>query len=249
MSSPAAESTVDPAEVAKFEAIADSWWDPEGAFRPLHRFNPVRLAYLRATIARRFDRPATGPLPFTGLRVLDVGCGGGLLAEPMARLGALVTGIDASARNIAVAAHHAARDGVDVTYRHATVEALVDEAARFDVVLSMEVVEHVAAPDKFVADCARLVAPGGLLVAATLNRTAESFLKAIVGAEYVLRWLPRGTHDWRRFVKPADLARWLRGAGLVVAEARGVAYAPLAGRFTLTTDLAVNYMMVAVKEP
>ncbi len=240
-------SSISPDEVAKFAAMAASWWDPTGPFKPLHKFNPVRLAYLRDKILANFALPAEAPLPFKGLRLLDIGCGGGLLTEPMARLGAKVTGIDATQKNISVASLHAAESGLDIDYRCTTAEALVAEGVTFDVVLTMEVVEHVADPAPFIADCARLVAPGGICFAATLNRTAKSFAMAIVGAEYVLGWLPRGTHSWSKFVKPSELARWLRDAGLDLGEVTGVGYSPISDRFSLSRDVGVNYMMVATR--
>lgn len=240
-------SSISPDEVAKFAAMAASWWDPTGPFKPLHKFNPVRLAYLRQKIGAHFGLPDDGPLPFKGLRLLDIGCGGGLLAEPMARLGASVVGIDATSKNISVAALHAAQNGLEIDYRNATAEALVAAGEKFDVVLTMEVVEHVADPAPFIADCAQLTAPGGICFAATLNRTAKSFAMAIVGAEYVMRWLPRGTHSWSKFVKPSELARWFRDAGLDLGEVTGVGYNPLADSFALSRDVGVNYMMVATR--
>ncbi|BBK36231.1 ubiquinone biosynthesis O-methyltransferase [Allostella sp. ATCC 35155] len=243
-------STVDPAEVARFAAIADEWWDPDGKFRPLHRFNPVRLEWLRNRIAARFGR-ATGDLrPLAGLRLLDIGCGGGLLAEPMARLGAVVTGIDAAERNVEVARIHAERMGLAIDYRFATAEELVAAGERFDVVLNMEVVEHVADRDAFLDACSALVAPGGLMAIATLNRTAKAWLLAIAGAEYVLGWLPRGTHEWRKFVRPSEIVAALRRNGLSVAAMTGVAYDPLRARWTLAPrDLDVNYMLAATRPP
>ncbi|MGE0718567.1 MAG: bifunctional 2-polyprenyl-6-hydroxyphenol methylase/3-demethylubiquinol 3-O-methyltransferase UbiG [Alphaproteobacteria bacterium] len=244
-----AASTVDPAEVARFAAIAEEWWDPDGKFRPLHRFNPVRLEWLRDRIAARFGRDVMADRPLAGLRLLDIGCGGGLLAEPMARLGADVTAIDAAERNVAVARLHAAQMGLAIDYRHAAAEELVAAGERFDVVLTMEVVEHVADRETFLAAAAALVAPGGMMALATLNRTPKAWLLAIVGAEYVLRWLPRGTHEWRRFVKPSEAAGALRRAGLTVATVTGVAYDPLRDRWRLAADdLDVNYMLAATRD-
>ena len=240
-------SSINPDEVAKFAAMAAQWWDPTGPFKPLHKFNPVRLAYLRRKIDAHFGLSEEAALPFKDLRLLDIGCGGGLLAEPMARLGATVTGIDATAKNIAVASLHAEQNDLDIAYRCATAEQLVAEGAQFDVVLTMEVVEHVADPGPFIADCSRLLAPGGICFAATLNRTAKSFAMAIVGAEYVLGWLPRGTHSWSKFVKPSELARWFRESGLDLEELSGVGYNPLSDSFALTRDVGVNYMMVATR--
>jgi 2-polyprenyl-6-hydroxyphenyl methylase/3-demethylubiquinone-9 3-methyltransferase len=238
-------SSVDPAEVARFAALADDWWDPEGRFKPLHRFNPVRLGYIRDRLVGHFGRDPAALAPFEGLRVLDVGSGGGLIAEPMARLGATVTGIDATDKNVRVSALHAARSGLAIDYRCATAEELVARGERFDVVLTLEVVEHVAAVEPFVADCARLLAPGGALIAATLNRTAKAWALAIVGAEYILGWLPRGTHQWNKFVRPAELVGALRRNRLEVAALTGVRYDPLAGTWSLSDDLAVNYMVYA----
>ncbi len=240
----AAGASVDPAEIAKFTAMAEAWWDPQGKFRPLHRLNPVRLAYIRDSCAARFKRDAKGPRSLAGLSLVDIGCGGGLLCEPLARLGARVTGIDAGARNIAIAQNHARDSELEIDYREATAESLAAAGERFDVVLSMEVVEHVADPAGFLASCAQLVAPGGLLIVATLNRTAKSFAFAIVGAEYLLRWLPRGTHDWRRFLRPSEMAGMIRPQGLTLGEAIGVVYSPLGDNWRLSTsDLDVNYML------
>jgi 2-polyprenyl-6-hydroxyphenyl methylase/3-demethylubiquinone-9 3-methyltransferase len=241
----AKSATVDSAEIAKFSAMADAWWDPAGAFKPLHRLNPVRLAYIRDAATRRFERDPSAPLPLSGLRVLDIGCGGGLLAEPLSRMGAEITGIDASERNIGIARAHALQSGARVTYFACAVEDLAGREAGFDLVLAMEVVEHVADVGAFVATSAGLVRPGGLLLIATLNRTAKAFALAIVGAEYVLRWLPRGTHDWRKFVKPSELASALRPTGLAVSRLTGVTYNPLIDHWSLSRDLDVNYMMEA----
>jgi 2-polyprenyl-6-hydroxyphenyl methylase/3-demethylubiquinone-9 3-methyltransferase len=237
-------TSVDPAEIAKFAAMAEAWWDPEGKFRPLHRLNPTRLAYIRDAAAARFGRDPVGPKPLADLRLIDIGCGGGLLCEPLTRLGARVTGLDAGERNIAIAGAHAQESELDIDYRNATAEDVEAGGERFDIVLSMEVVEHVSDPAGFMAACAGLVAPGGLLITATLNRTAKSFALAIVGAEYLLRWLPRGTHDWRRFLRPSELAALVRPRGLSLAEAMGVVYSPLADKWRLDPgDLDVNYML------
>jgi len=241
-------ASVDEAEVAKFAAMAEAWWDPDGKFRPLHRFNPVRLAYIRDRLCERFARDPKAQRPLEGLRLLDVGCGGGLLSEPLARLGAAVTGLDAAAENIRVAALHAEESGLTIDYRHLSVEELAAGAARFDAVLNMEVVEHVADVGSFLAASAGVVRPGGMMFLATLNRTPKAFFMAIVGAEYLLRWLPRGTHDWRRFQRPSELAAALRRAGLEIEEVTGVAYNPLTDGWRLAPrDLDVNYMMLAVK--
>jgi 2-polyprenyl-6-hydroxyphenyl methylase/3-demethylubiquinone-9 3-methyltransferase len=240
-----APSSVDPDEVARFGALAEEWWDPNGRFRPLHEFNPVRLAFIRDRLVGHFARDPHSLTPLAGLKLLDIGCGGGLVAEPMARLGAMVVGIDATARNIGIAREHAARAGLAIDYRHATAEALVAAGERFDAVLNLEVVEHVAAPEPFIGACAQLLAPGGAMIVATLNRTARAWALAIVGAEYVLGWLPRGTHRWDKFVRPAELAAALRRHGLAVAELTGVRFDPFRREWSLSRDLAVNYMVYA----
>lgn len=237
--------TVDDDEVARFSALAEAWWDPDGDFAPLHRFNPVRLGYIRDRLCTHFGRGGGNLRPFEGLEMLDVGCGGGLIAEPLARLGASVTGIDASARNIAVAAAHAGEMGLTIEYRETTAEALAATGARFDVVLALEIVEHVADIGLFLDSCAALMRPDGALVLATLNRTPKSFLFAIVGGEYVLRWLPRGTHSWGKFVRPSEIADGLARGGLAIDDITGVTYHPLAGDWRLGRDVAVNYMLLA----
>lgn len=241
----ARRTTIDAGEVERFSALAAEWWNPNGKFRPLHKFNPVRLAYIRDQVAARFGRDPHAAKPFEGLRFLDIGCGGGLLCEPMARLGAEMVGADASATNIEVARLHAAEAGVSIDYRATTAEALADAGERFDVVMAMEVVEHVADVGLFLARAAEMVKPGGLLVAATLNRTKRSFALAIVGAEYVLGWLPRGTHDWQRFVTPEELQEALEAGGLRVLAREGVTFNPLADEWRRSSDLSVNYMMAA----
>jgi 2-polyprenyl-6-hydroxyphenyl methylase/3-demethylubiquinone-9 3-methyltransferase len=233
--------------VARFSALAADWWNPHGKFKPLHRFNPVRLAYLRDRLVAHFRRDARAARPLAGLTLLDIGCGGGLLAEPLTRLGAAVTGIDASHTTIEAARLHAAQMGLTIDYRETTAEALQAAGERFDVVLSMEVVEHVADRPAFLAAAASLLNPGGAMVVATLNRTTRSYALAIVGAEYVLGWLPRGTHDWRKFVKPAELTAELEAAGLTIFEVAGVSYSPLSDRWRLGTDTSVNYMVLATK--
>lgn len=242
------ESTVDQGETAKFAAMAEEWWDPAGKFAPLHKFNPVRLAFLRDQICERFSRDPRSTRPLEGLTLADIGCGGGLLSEPMARLGATVTGVDAVERNVAVARAHAESVGVAVDYRRDTVEAMMARSEAYDVVLNMEIVEHVADVELFLQASAALVKPGGMMFIATLNRTLKAFGLAIVGAEYILGWLPRGTHDWKRFVRPSELAAPLRRAGLQMNEITGVAYNPLKDKWSLAPrDLDVNYMAVAVK--
>jgi 2-polyprenyl-6-hydroxyphenyl methylase/3-demethylubiquinone-9 3-methyltransferase len=241
----ASDPTVDPREVARFAALAEEWWDANGKFAPLHRFNPVRLAFIRDRLAALKRRDPLGDKPLRGLRVLDVGCGGGLVCEPLARLGAQVTGIDAGEQNARAAAAHAQAQGLAVDYRFAAAADLVAKGETFDAVLSLEVVEHVADRRAFLKDCAALVAPGGVLILATFNRTLKSFLLGIVAAEYALGWLPRGTHDWNRFVRPSELAADLRAAGMGISDLKGVSYNPITDRFALTSDVDVNYMAVA----
>ena len=239
-------STASGEEITHFDRLADAWWDPRGEFRSLHQLNPVRVAYIRDTVARHFGRDPSAIPPLAGLSVIDIGCGGGLVAEALTRLGARVTGIDASAELLRVAEVHARREGLDIRYRCAAPEDPASAGERFDAVLALEVVEHVADLDRFVAACAALRAPGGVMVFATLNRTLKSLALAKVGAEYVLRWLPAGTHDWRKFVRPSELAAILRRHGLDVAELTGVTYDPLRRSWSLSRDLGVNYMGVAV---
>ncbi len=240
-----ASGTVDDGEVARFTAMAEAWWDPAGKFKPLHRFNPVRLAFMRRVLAAHFGRDPQAPRPFEGLRLVDVGCGGGLLSEPMARMGFAVTGLDAGDRNIGIARAHAQQSGVAVDYRVGGPESLDGE--QFDVVLSMEVVEHVADRPHFLALTAGLVRPGGAMIGATLNRTAKSYALAVIGAEYILRWLPPGTHDWRKFVKPSEFCAALRQSGIDVREMRGMSYSPLSGDWRETMDLDVNYILFGAK--
>ncbi len=242
-----AGGTVDAAEVARFDALAGTWWDSAGPMRALHRFNPVRVAYIRDEAARVFGRDPQAAAPLEGLDVIDIGCGGGVLSEPLARLGATVTGLDPAERNIAVAQAHAAAEGLPIDYRSETIEAVAAAGGRFDVVLAMEVVEHVADVPAFLAAAAATVRPGGLLVVATLNRTLRAFALAIVGAEYVLRWLPRGTHDWEKFVTPDELARAIEASGLAVTDRTGVVYDPLRDRWRAAPDLSVNYMVSATR--
>ncbi|MCU0826389.1 MAG: bifunctional 2-polyprenyl-6-hydroxyphenol methylase/3-demethylubiquinol 3-O-methyltransferase UbiG [Tabrizicola sp.] len=241
-------TTVDPGEVAKFEAMAAEWWDPQGKFKPLHMLNPCRLDYITSQIAGEFGRDLAGPLPFKGLRILDIGCGGGLLSEPMARLGAEVVGADAAARNIPVAQVHAAQSGLNIDYRHTTAEDLAAAGEAFDVVLNMEVVEHVADPQAYLTACQMLLKPGGLMICSTLNRNPKSFAMAIVGAEWVMRWLPKGTHDWRKFITPDELYALIEKAGLRPVDRKGMVFNPLTWRWSLSArDLSCNYVTASVK--
>ena len=243
-----AAGTVDPAEVAKFEAMAAEWWNPGGKFKPLHMLNPCRLDYIVDQIAAEFGRDPKSPRPFAGLRLLDIGCGGGLLAEPMARLGADVVGVDAAPRNIPVAALHAAQSELVIDYRHGAAEDLAAAGERFDVVLAMEIIEHVSDPPAFLAACRDLLKPGGLLICSTINRNPKSWLMAIVGAEQVMRWLPVGTHDWRKFITPDELAALLRAAGLAPVDAKGFVFDPLAWDWRLSDrDLSVNYVTASLR--
>ena len=242
-------SSVDEAEVAHFSAYAAEWWDPRGRMAMLHKFNPVRLAFIKQAACRHFGRDERRLDTLAGLRMLDIGCGGGILSEPLARLRAEVVGADPSQANIEAAKLHAGEAGVAVDYRVTTAEALADAGERFDIVLAMEVVEHVADLNLFVRRCAEMVKPGGLMIAATLNRTFKSFALAIVGAEYVLRWLPRGTHQWDKFVTPNELEATLERQGLRVIDETGVIYDLLADRWRLSSDMDVNYMVVAERAP
>jgi len=245
----AAATSIDPEEVERFSRIAAEWWDPRGKFAPLHKFNPVRLAFIREQALVRFGRDAAARRPFEGLRLLDIGCGGGLLSEPMTRLGFAVTGVDASPRNIGTASAHAAEQGLSIDYRASTAEDLLAAGERpFDVILNMEVIEHVADPRAYLRDCAALLAPGGLMIVATLNRTLKAFALAKVGAEYVLRWVPAGTHDWNKFLKPAELRGFLEGEPVAVQGPFGVAYDPLGGRWSRSSDCDINYMMTVTRD-
>ncbi len=244
----AAAPTVDPAEVARFSALASRWWDADGPMRPLHRLNPLRLAWIRDQICARFSRDPKTPAALSGLSVLDVGCGAGLVTEPLARLGAAVTGIDPGEETIAAARLHAAEAGLAIDYRATTAEALAEAGERFDVVLTLEVVEHVTDVAAFIATTASMVKPGGLTMASTINRTRKAYLLAIIGAEYVLRWLPRGTHDYDKLVTPDELSAAYRAAGLAPSAETGVMYVPLLDRFRLTADMDVNYMMAAARD-
>ena len=240
--------SVDAEEIARFDALAATWWDERGPMGVLHRFNPVRLAYIRDAACRRFERNPARPFPLDGLSIVDVGCGGGVLSEPLARLGASVTGLDPARGNIAAARAHAAREGVSIDYRDQTIETVVAAGERFDIVLIMEVIEHVSDMPAFVRTACAAVKPGGLLFAATLNRTMRSFALAIVGAEYVLGWLPRGTHDWDKFVTPRELGDALDAGGLCVSDTTGVVLDPLRTGWRRSRDTAVNYMLVAERD-
>ena len=241
----AAPTTIDQGEVDRFSAMAAEWWNPAGKFRPLHKFNPVRLAYLRERICENFGRDPRSPRPLEGLRVLDIGCGGGLLSEPVARMGAQVVGADPSEKNIGIASTHAAQSGVEVDYRAMSAEQLAEAGETFDVVLNMEVVEHVADVDLFVSTCAGMVRPGGLMFVATINRTLKAAALAIFAAENILRWLPRGTHQYDKLVRPEELEKPISAAGLEIVHRTGVFYNPLQDRWNLSADMDVNYMMLA----
>ena len=242
------QTTVDLAEIAKFEAMAAEWWDLNGKFKPLHMLNPCRLDYITTQIAGEFDRDVKTPEPFKGLRILDIGCGGGLLSEPMARLGADVVGADAAERNIPVAQVHAQQSGLEIDYRHTTAEAMAEAGEQFDVVLNMEVVEHVASPIDYLTACQQLLRPGGLHICSTINRNPKSFMMAIVGAEHVMRWLPKGTHEWSKFITPDELFDLLDQAGLDPVDRKGFVFNPIAWTWKLSDrDLSVNYVTASTK--
>jgi 2-polyprenyl-6-hydroxyphenyl methylase/3-demethylubiquinone-9 3-methyltransferase len=245
----AAKTTIDQSEVDRFSAMAAEWWSPTGKFRPLHKFNPVRIAYIRDKVSAHFGRDPRAHQPLGGLRVLDIGCGGGLLSEPVARMGANVVGADASEKNIGIARTHAEQSGVAVDYRAVTAEQLAADGEQFDVVLNMEVVEHVADVAFFMETCASLVKPGGLMFVATINRTLKAAALAIVGAEYVLRWLPRGTHQYEKLVRPEEIEAPLGVGGMSVIERTGVFFNPIQNQWNLSKDMDVNYMLLAEKKP
>lgn len=240
-------TTANPEEIAQFARLAEKWWDTEGEFRPLHQLNPARLAYIRDRLCAHFARDPNDPKPLTGLKLVDIGCGGGLLTEPMCRLGARVTGIDAGAETIDAARLHAEDMGLDIDYRHILPEDMGRERRRFDVVLNMEVVEHVADRSLFLETASKLVKPGGAMVLSTLNRTLKSLALAKIGAEYLLRWVPAGTHDWRQFVRPSELARELTPHGMAIQDLTGLSYNPVDGGWRQSRDLDINYMMFATK--
>jgi len=239
------QTSIDQAELDKFAAMADEWWDPAGKFKPLHKFNPVRLRYIREKACAHFGLDAEKRRPLEGLSLVDIGCGGGLLCEPMTRLGASVTGIDPEKQNIAIAQNHSDAQGLDIDYQAISAEELLETGKVFDIVLNMEVVEHVSDVPLFISSCARLVSPGGLLFSATLNRTLKSFAFAIVGAEYLLKWLPRGTHQWEKFVTPDELKTAITKGGLEVCDTQGVTFNPLSDQWQPSSDTDVNYMMLA----
>ncbi len=245
----APQTTVDPSEVAKFEAMAAEWWDPNGKFKPLHMLNPCRLDYIISQIAAEYDRDITQSEPFKGLRILDIGCGGGLLCEPMARLGATVVGVDAAERNIPVAQAHARQSDLDIEYRFGTAEAMAADGEQFDVVLNMEVVEHVADPLVYLTACQQLLKPNGLMVCSTINRNPKSFAVAIIGAEYVMRWLPKGTHEWSKFITPDELFNLISTAGLDPVDRKGFVFNPITWQWKLSDrDLSVNYVTASIKK-
>ncbi|MEM8841272.1 MAG: bifunctional 2-polyprenyl-6-hydroxyphenol methylase/3-demethylubiquinol 3-O-methyltransferase UbiG [Pseudomonadota bacterium] len=248
MPQPSEQPRVDPAEIAKFEAMAAEWWDPNGKFKPLHMLNPCRLRYAVDQIAAQTARNPTSKRPFDGLQVLDIGCGGGLLCEPMARLGAQVVGVDPAERNIPVARLHAEQMGLDIDYRVATAEALREAGETFDAVLNMEVVEHVPDPQGYLDACAALVRPGGVMITSTLNRNPKSYLMAIIGAEHVMRWLPKGTHEWSKFITPGELFEQLAAAGLDPVDRKGFVFNPISWSWHISaSDLSVNYVTTAIK--
>ncbi|HEY9040312.1 MAG TPA: bifunctional 2-polyprenyl-6-hydroxyphenol methylase/3-demethylubiquinol 3-O-methyltransferase UbiG [Roseovarius sp.] len=243
-----AASTIDEGEVAKFQAMAEEWWDPTGKFKPLHMMNPCRLDYITRQIAAEFERDLSDAAPFVGLRILDIGCGGGLLSEPMARLGAEVVGADAAERNIPVAQVHAQQSGLDIDYRHTTAEALAEAGEQFDAILNMEVVEHVSDPLAYLTACRQLLKPGGLHICSTLNRNPKSYVAAIIGAEHVMRWLPKGTHDWSKFITPDELYDLLRQAGLEPVDRKGFVFNPISWKWSISDrDLSVNYVTASRK--
>jgi len=243
-----AQSTVDDNEIAKFEAMAAEWWDLNGKFKPLHMLNPCRLDYITTQIAGEFDRDLKSDRPFAGLRILDIGCGGGLLAEPMARLGADVVGADAAEGNIPVARVHAEQSGLEIDYRHTTAEAMAEAGEQFDVVLNMEVVEHVASPIDYLIACRQLLKPGGLHICSTINRNPKSYMMAIIGAEHVMRWLPKGTHEWSKFITPDELFALMTEAGLEPVDRKGFVFNPIAWSWSLSSrDLSVNYVTAALR--
>lgn len=241
--------SVDPSEIEKFSAMADDWWNESGKFKPLHKFNPVRIKYIKDNLISHFDLSESSSKPFAGLKVLDIGCGGGLLSIPMARLGGDITGVDASEKNIKIAKTYAKNNNIKIDYLHTTAEELASSGAKFDVILNMEVIEHVEDVESFMRSCCSMLKPGGLMFVATLNRTVKSFAFAIVGAEYVLGWLPKGTHEWNRFLKPSEINRFFEASKLALIDSTGVGYNPLKDEFSLSDDMGVNYILIGEKEP
>lgn len=240
--------SVDPAEMASFSRMAEDWWNPTGMFRPLHEMNGARLEFIKNAVCEHFHRDPEAELPLKGLRILDIGCGGGLLCEPITRLGAQVTGVDALERNLKTAKTHAQQVGLEIDYRHGTIEQMVEAGETpYDVVLNMEVIEHVANPPEFMADCGAMVREGGLMICSTINRTMKAFAFAIVGAEYVLRWLPRGTHQFEKLVKPVEIQRWLKDAGLETQDSVGMNLNPITRSWKFSNDLSINYVTVATR--
>lgn len=246
MNSPV-NNTIDTDEIQRFSEIADEWWNPDGSFRPLHKFNPVRLSYIRDSVCRHFKRDQRSLTPFKDLKILDVGCGGGLIAEPLARLGAVVTGIDASSQNVEIATTHANNNNINIDYQTTTPEEIVESGQTFDVVIALEVVEHVSDFDLFIDCCSALTSENGVLILATLNRTPKSFVLGIIGAEYILRWLPRGTHNWNKFVRPSEIAAALRRSDIEITDVSGLAYNPLSSTWQVSKDVSVNYIVMGEK--
>ncbi|WP_375638029.1 MULTISPECIES: bifunctional 2-polyprenyl-6-hydroxyphenol methylase/3-demethylubiquinol 3-O-methyltransferase UbiG [unclassified Bartonella] len=239
------QTTIDQSEIDHFSRIATEWWNPQGKFRPLHQFNPTRLAYIREKICLEFNRDPSSLTPFHNLKILDIGCGGGLLSEPMARLGAIVVGVDAAQTNIEVAKTHAAQNDLSIDYRTTTAEVLANEGEKFDIILNMEVVEHVADVNLFIEATAKMLKPQGVMFVSTLNRTWKAWGLAIVGAEYILRWLPKGTHDYKKFLKPLELKNFLSKNALTVIDEIGITYNPLNDSWNRSKDMGVNYLLLA----
>ena len=240
--------TIDNDEILKFQAMADEWWDPNGKFKPLHMLNPCRLKYITEQISWHFNVDLDDQKPFRKLRLLDIGCGGGLLSEPMARMGATVLGADAAARNIPIAQTHASKSDLKIDYRHTSAEGLLESSLRFDVILNMEVIEHVADPASFLSACHALLKPNGLMICSTINRNIKSYLNAIIGAEYVMRWLPKGTHDWSKFLKPDELIKLIQTAGLTSVDKKGFVFNKFLWRWSISSsDLDINYVVSSTK--
>lgn len=240
--------SVDPAEMESFSRMAEDWWNPSGMFKPLHVMNGARLGFIKDTLCEHFHRDPDAELPLKGLRILDIGCGGGLLCEPLTRLGAQMMGVDALEKNLKTAKTHAEQMGLEIDYRHGTIEQLVQSGETpFDAVLNMEVIEHVANPPEFMADCGAMVRDGGMMICSTINKTMKAFLLAIVGAEYVLRWLPKGTHQYDKLVRPREISNWLTRAGLTVQQQVGMSLNPINDRWTFSDDLSINYVTTATK--